>query len=80
MQKRQYKTVSRGGNKPEDIAKIKKDPVKYFEFLYPNLKLSDEQKQAIKTLATEPRNNLIARTQSPNTFVQFVARFVASNY
>jgi len=82
MKKRNYnKPVTRGGHSPEDIAKVKKDPIQYFEFLYPNLKLSDVQRETIKRLATEQnRQSIIAQTQSQNAFVQFVARFIASNY
>lgn len=72
---------SNGGYSKEDIAKIKTNPVKYFEFLYPNLKLNDVQRETISQIASEKnRGVIISQTQSANQFVQFVARFVASNY
>jgi hypothetical protein len=73
------KPYQTGGYGPEDIAKIKTDPVKFFEFRNPYIKLNDEMREAIKTIASN-RSIAQQRLGDKNAFVAYVARFVCTNY
>lgn len=76
--KKGHKPYWTKSERKEDIKKLKSEPVKLFNYLYPNLEMTKQQKDALTFLCN---NKELARRKvnDSNVFIAFIAKFVVHN-